>query len=522
MRPVLLSSPARQRSGPQSIWAWALGAGALTSSVPASASNWPPWVGAQRSAMALRLVMRHAPGPSAGSCRRACSGLMVACQDDAASGAEGVPRPPLTAPCRSSVRGPWVSCAASASCAWARRPSSVSASGCATTAGWLPALTLRRGALRRACTSGSRQPPRQRPSSVALPLACTPAKGGEAPGSWRNQARARAASARFTFSVPAPLAACSSPCAVALRPGACRRRSARPPSGCPSARCSCALPASWASAVFTRSCSSVSTGSAQRPRARALCSSRGRVSPVLAGAGAARACSAVSKSTAVPTPCARAVPSMGTAANWVCRRAGFTWLIWASMFQGAAVGSPAARRHRPLARTRPPPARASRVRTVAVPSCHVRSACTASTGNWRRSQGPAAGLARSALRAQPAAGAGKGASWNWPLNCVRGAWRHRACRSMACTRPWASGRGCAAQAVMRAVTWAWAAWAGSAPTTVCTSACACRSASGPRSVAATVSGRGGVPPSGTVGDRAPDSAASSVKGAWAPRLARPW
>ena len=231
----------------------------------------------------------------------------------------------------------------------------------------------------------------------------------------------------------------------------------------------------------------------------------------------------------------------------------------ASICQGgaaAALAPAGARCQRPLACSVPPPSCARSVRTVAVSPCQLRSACRASTGRRWRSQGPAAVLARSAVTAQPgvvaASAAGSGARSTRPPSWVRGAAGHSAPRSIDCSVAWASGSGCGAHGVMRAVAWARGAPSVSVPVSVpvsagatgdgarasgsggragtgaeapaaagtaCTSACACSSASGPRSVACSVSGSV-VGASGKGGASAPARARSSRMGASSPRVAR--
>ena len=234
----------------------------------------------------------------------------------------------------------------------------------------------------------------------------------------------------------------------------------------------------------------------------------------------------------------------------------------ASICQGgaaAALAPAGARCQRPLACSVPPPSCARSVRTVAVSPCQLRSACRASIGRRWRSQGPAAVLVRSAVTAQPgaaaASAAGSGARSTRPPSWVRGAAGHSAPRSIDCSVAWASGSGCGAQGVMRAVAWARGAASAPLPASVgggavasgsggsagadaaaaagaacasgcvagggsaCTSACARRSARGPRSVACSVSGSV-ASASGSGGASAPARARSSWMGASSPSVAR--
>ena len=459
------------------------------------------------------------------------------------------------------------------------------------------------GAWRRACTLGSRQPPRQLPSSVALPRACAPASASPAPGSFCAQASRRAASCTLARRVPAPVVGCSSPLTTALAPGAVSVRSARPPGA--SGR-TWALPASCASSVRTRSALRLSRPSAQWPCAiasRRRSARRSRASASLADsprragglARVGRACSATSKPMPAPSPVTWAVPSSGKAASCVCTRAGLTPVMRVSICQVPAVLAGAAAApspvmgaepagvgavagcvaggltQRPVDSTLPPPTCALSARTVATPPCQVTSASNCSTGSWRWSHGPAARLARSASTAQPGAPpSGSGVTSSRPVRWVRGASAQMAPTSSARTRACASGSGCAAQGVMRAVTWASGmslAAAGVAGTAVapavgvvgggaaggvaaeaggvgpgakpasggsagtagadalgaagaaCRSACACSSVSGPRSVACRVSGTGAWAP-GTGAASAPAMATSTRIGACAVAAAR--
>ena len=229
-RPVLASAPPCQRSGPQSSRACRAGAGDVSVSAPADSCSGPRAAATPCSVKAWGLASRHAPAPRAGSRTWACSCRTCTCQPDAASVALGVVRASSAAACSSSWRGPWCSAPRRAAWAWASRPSSVSSAPCscqgaASCARW----ACRLGALRRACSSGSCQPPRQRACSVALPWACRPASGGAAPGRVCAQARVRAASLTSSRAWPWPRVASSSPCTRACRPGASRVRSALPP-----------------------------------------------------------------------------------------------------------------------------------------------------------------------------------------------------------------------------------------------------------------------------------------------------
>ena len=311
---MVLSSPPCQRAGPQASVACAAGAGEVTTSSPAPTSTWPPCAGDALTATALRLASCQVPAPSAGSRTRACRRCTVARQDESASAALGPLRPPSSASCRSSWRAPWVSCPCASMRACASVPSMPSLSWRASIGGASVAVvTDRRGAVRLACSSGFCQPPCQRACSVALPRASASASASATPGQRRSQARVRAASVSLTCAVPAPRVACSSPCTVAPRPGAVVVMSARPPGVAVPRPCSVALPASCASSVRMRNCSSVSTLSAQRPRACRSCRRSARSSrsarpgvPLSCGAvvrAPARACSVASKSMASPAPC---------------------------------------------------------------------------------------------------------------------------------------------------------------------------------------------------------------------------
>ncbi len=425
------------------------------------------------------------------------------------------------------------------------------------------------GDVSRACSVGSRQPPRQRASSVARPLASAPARALSSPGSRRAQASTRPASTSSARRVPAPRSGWASPCTASSAPGSRSFRSAVPPGP---ASCSSAVPASSASSVRTRNCCRASWPGFQRPRApasrrrsacRSITGSAGAASArrcdALAGA---RASSSNAKSTTSPWPLACAVPSSGADCSPLCRRAGSMSCRRASSCQAGAVAVPVSpvagaaaaggAIQRPLASSSPPATCACSVRTLAAPSCQSRSAVSLSSGSWCWSQGPGCRLSRSARSVQPPPPSpvvASGVSSSVPPRCVAGACAQSAPRSTARRRAWASGRACAAQGVMRAL--AWASGRASAPPTAasgtgaaascancgsggsaggsvlaaigvpCSSARACRSVSGPCMPARTARASASSLP-GTAAVSAPASASSRVRGWRSVSCRRAW
>ena len=382
-RPVMVPAVARllgcQRTGCQAMTAGATGLRGVALAAPAAARvtagalsvAWPALVVSPptlpladggchfsvtglRSASAQALVALKAPAaaalpwrlalPRAGSTSATLSCCTAACQLDAARVAAAVLRPPVAASCRFTWRWSSVARPCALSCAWLRRPASVSCTpwsckrlgralvsglmGCAAAVAGVTAVaevtaaavaatalswgrrTSSWGTLASRLMAGSRQPPVHWPVSSPLPVARAVCTLAGRPGRVRSQASKVAALVPRTCSSPLPVVALSAPCSLASRPGAVKASLPWPLVGWATS-----WPVSAASWVRTCSSDSVSVPPAsagfQLPLAMALCSCNAFL---FLGAGPV-VLSLTSNPMAGPTLCTAAAPFNGPGAS---------------------------------------------------------------------------------------------------------------------------------------------------------------------------------------------------------------